>query len=152
MFIATTNWQGEYDWNIEIRVHGFTTAKEAANFGNISADKLWLRDGKLVLITTEDQELILKDEDVTVLKLKGDANIDQGIMYPGDFEVVDIKPADFHNEPGLSEGFAVWRMGSLTKKLANRWKWKVTLSSWNRSVATSQAFVSFSKHYRRLTL
>lgn len=108
-FTAISIWQGDFDWEVEVRVHGFTTPKGAANFasgvGPQSADKLRLKEGELVFLTPEAREWPIPAEDITVARLKP-GSYGKIVFGPEDFMPVAIHPKDFHLEPGLSRGFA----------------------------------------------
>ena len=113
-FTSTTSWQCDPDWNIEINVRGFRTAKDAALFGMgngpYSAKKLLLENGQMIIRMGAGPDLTVRAENVVVARLKDDSH-GKTIWDMDDFVVVNIKPAQFHTEPGLSSGFSSLSFG-----------------------------------------
>lgn len=111
-FVAVTSFQGDFDWEVEVKVRGFTTAEAASNFaagrGADSASKLRVKGESLLLITDEGNEIKIPEGDFKVKRLYGEPLerfLREGVIHADEFREVPVTPKDFQTEKGLSRGF-----------------------------------------------
>lgn len=106
-YASTTVWQSD-DYEITVKLDGFSTHEEAAYFGNTRAKKLQYINSDpcgLVLIDDDSNEHVLSDSQVCVEQIKEEFRGKVKTRYPQHFERVDIKIAQFCDIPELTRGF-----------------------------------------------
>lgn len=112
-YASITVWQSE-DYEITVKLGGFSTHEEAAYFGNTRAKKLQYINSDpcgLVLIDDESNEHVLSDFQVCVEQIKEEFRGRVHTYYPQHFERVDIKIAQFCDIPDLTRGFGSLAFG-----------------------------------------
>lgn len=117
-YYSVTIWQGEPEWQIEIRIGGFPSIAAAANFGYKHAKKLKHEPNVdyLILLDSSGSCHKVEQEQVFVYKIKPESQ-EKLMVSEHDFTLVDVRIENFSSIDGLNRGFAGLAYGVLDTDL-----------------------------------